>query len=808
MKIIKSVEKEMKESYIDYAMSVIIGRALPDVRDGLKPVHRRILYAMHLMGNNHNKPYKKSARVIGETMGKFHPHGDTAIYDSIVRMAQEFSMRYELVDGQGNFGSIDGDRAASMRYTEMRLSRIAEEVLKDIDKETVDWAPNFDGTLQEPMVLPSKVPNLIINGSSGIAVGMATNMLPHNLIETVNALIYMIDNPNADINEIMKLLPAPDFPTGGIIMGTMGVKKVYVHGRGNITVRAKTSIIETKKGHQIRITEFPYQTNKAMIIAKIAGLVKNKNLDGIKDIKDMSDRKGILVIIDIEKGFDPEVVLKNLYKHTDLQKNFGVINLALVNGIPRLLGIKQLLSKFIDFRIEIVTKRTKFDLEKAEQRRHIVKGLLVAVNNINKTVEIIKSAQDVKQALQKLISEFNITEIQGKAILDMKLHKLTGLEIEKLETEIKELNEKIIELNKILENKNVLMNVIKTELEEIRDKYGDKRKTEISTDFIEEVDIDELVNDEPVVIILTNNGYVKRVPVEEYRSQGRGGKGVRSRSIKSEDIVKNMITAKNRDMLLVFTDDGKVYWLKAYKIPEMGRYAKGKHIRNLLQIGQTSVRSIIPVRKWDGYLVTFTKKGIVKRTKLSAYSHPRVNGIIALKLKNDDKVVDVKRTTGEDDIIIITKQGMAIRFSENNVREVGRTAQGVTGIRMKEDNKVVSACIAKDQILTIKENGIGKRTEIKDYRRQYRGGHGVIDIKTKQGKVVSAHNVTDNDDVMLLSSKGMVVRTPVKNIRTVGRNTKGVRIMRLKENDKIVASAVISKKLDNENDTENQKNKN
>lgn len=789
MEIIKPIEKEMKESYIDYAMSVIVGRALPDVKDGLKPVHRRILYTMYLMGNFHNKPYKKSARIVGECLGKFHPHGDSAVYDAMVRMAQDFSMRYPLIDGQGNWGSVDGDSAAAMRYTEARLSQLAEEMLKDIDKDTVDFVPNFDGSLNEPVVLPSKVPNLIINGSSGIAVGMATNMPPHNLRETIDALILLIDNPTASLEDIMEKLPGPDFPTGGVIVGKKGIINAYMYGKGSITLRAKTEIVENEKGAQIRITEFPYQTNKAQTITAIANLVKAKKLEGIKDIKDLSDRRGLLVVIDIEKGYDPNVVLKNLYKHTDLEKNIGVINLALVDGVPRLLGIKQLLTKFIDFRREVVLRRTKFDLKKAEERRHIVKGLIIAVNNIDQTVKIIRESKDPKEALQSLKISFGITEKQAKAILDMRLQRLTGLEREKLDTELKQLERDIEKYNEIIENEKVLMNVIKQELIEIKERFGDDRKTEIIEDDGEVIENDELVHDEPVVIIMTKKGYIKRVLLKEYRQQGRGGKGVIGIRTDS-DIVKDVIVAKNRDWLLVFTEDGKLYWLKAYRIPEMGRYAMGRHIKNLLNI-QSDVRAVIPVREWDGYLFTVTEKGIVKRTRLSAYSHPRVTGIIALKLKENDKVVDVKKTSGNDDIVIITKNGMAIRFGESDVREMGRTAHGVTGIRLKNDDKVVALCIAKDQILTITEEGYGKRTDVNLYRKQHRGGHGVIGIKTTKGKVVSAHNVTDNDEVILLSSSGRMVRIPVNTISKVGRNTQGVRLMKLDDDEKIVASAVV-----------------
>ncbi|MCC7570433.1 DNA gyrase subunit A [Candidatus Micrarchaeota archaeon] len=792
--LIKPIEKEMKESYIDYSMSVIIGRALPDVRDGLKPVHRRILFAMHAMGNTHSKAYKKCARIVGETLGKFHPHGDLAVYNSLVRMAQDFSMRYELIDGQGNFGSVDGDSAAAMRYTEARLSKISDEILKDIEKETVNFTDNFDGSLQEPVVLPTKIPTLLVNGSSGIAVGMATNMLPHNLGEVVDALIMTIDTPSVDLTEILKVLPGPDFPTGGTIMGKNGILNAYKNGRGSIRVNAKAEIVETKKGMQIRITELPYQTNKASLIGKIASLVKHKKLEGVRDIRDMSDRRGMLVLVDIDKGFDPDVVLKNLYQLTDLSKTYGIINLAIVNGIPKQLNMKQLLNNFIDFRRDIVLKRTKFDLKKAEERKHLVEGLITCVNNIDETVKIVKQSNDPKEASEKLMSRFNLSEVQAKAILDMKLQKLTGLERSKLEDELKDLQIKIKAYKTIIDNESVLMQVIRDELLEIKEKYGDKRKTEISNQVFETFDNDELVNDDQVVIILTQDGYVKRVQMDEYRAQGRGGKGVIGMKTK-EDMVDDIIAVKNRDWLLVFTEDGKVYWIKAYQIPEMGRYAKGRHIKNLLQVGDSKVRTVIPVNNdWKGYLFAVTEKGYVKRTELKAYSHPRSNGIIALSLRENDRVVGVKRTEGEDDIIIITHKGLAIRFDERDARSMGRTAQGVRGIRLKKEDRVVALCVAKDQTLTITENGYGKRTAIEDYRKQKRGGKGVIGIKTTKGNVVSAHNVTDEDEVILLSTSGKIVRIAVNSIRVVGRNTVGVRLMRLdlEASETVVASSVVA----------------
>ena len=792
--IIRPIEKEMKESYIDYAMSVIVGRALPDVRDGLKPVHRRILYSMDQLSNYHNKPYKKCARIVGDTLGKYHPHGDQSVYNALVRMAQDFSMRYQLIDGQGNFGSIDGDSAAAMRYTESRMSRIAEEMLTDIDKKTVKMTENFDGTLKEPTVLPVTIPNLVVNGSTGIAVGMATNMLPHNLGETIEVLKMLIDNPQTTIEEIIAVMPGPDLPTGGILLGNYGVKSIFEKGRGSIIVRAKTEIVIKDKGSLIKIYEFPYMVNKANTIEKIAILIKNKKIEGIRDIKDLSDRKGILVEIDITRGYEPNVVLNNLFKHTDLEKHYGVINLALVNNVPRQLGIKQLLNKFIDFRKEIVTKRTQFDLDKAEERKHIVDGLIIAVNNIDKMIKTIKAADNPQHAAIELIKLFTVSDKQAKAILEMKLQKLTGLEREKLDKERNELEKLITWLRSILDNESILMKLIRDEFVEIKNKYGDDRRTTISNEVFGDIDDDSLVNDEPVVIILTDGGYIKRVSLEEYRSQARGGKGVIGLKA-NEDIVKDVIAARNRDWLLVFTDDGKVRWIKAYRIPQMGRYAQGRHIKNLLNTETTNVRAIIPVTKWEGYLITLTEKGFIKRTKLEEYSRPRSGGIIALKLREGDKVIDVKKTTGEDDIVMITRNGMAIRFDENDARKMSRVTQGVTGMRLKNDDKVIAACVARDQILTIIEEGYGKRTMISNYRTQKRGGYGVIDIKTDRGKVISAHNVTDDHEVILLSKKGMMVRMPVKDIRQVGRNTKGVRVMRLNEDDVIISSTIINDRI-------------
>lgn len=790
----KTIEKEMKNSYMEYAMSVIVGRALPDIRDGLKPVHRRVLFAMQELGNNHDKPHKKSARITGEVMGKFHPHGDQAIYDTIVRMTQDFSLRYPLIDGQGNFGSIDGDNAAAMRYTEIRMNKICEEMVADIEKNTVDFIPNFDGSLVEPTVLPAKIPNLLINGSSGIAVGMATNVPPHNLIEVVDALIAYIDNPDIEITEIMRYLPGPDFPTGGKIVGKSGIYNAYSTGRGIISIRGKAEIIEGK--NIIKIIELPYQVNKSELVKKIAHLVRLKHIEEISDIRDKSDRTGMEIEIILKKGCDPNVVLNKLYVKTELEKVFGIINLALVNNEPRFLNIKQMLREFIRFRTNIVTKRCKFELKKSEERHHILCGLVIALENIDEVVMLIKKAESPQKAREDLILKYLLTELQASSILDMKLGRLTGLERTKIEEEQKNLQTRIGELKEILEDKIKLLNIIKEELEEIKNKYGDKRRTEILEDE-EDIVLEQLIPHEESVIILTQDDYIKRISLDEYKTQKRGGKGIIAAGTKEEDSIKDVIICDTHDYLMFFSNNGIVRWMKAYKVPQTMRYSLGKPIINLLDMHENEkIQSMIKVSNFSEaeYLVLTTKKGLIKRTSLESFSKPRKGGIIAIKLIETDELIDVKKTSGNDEIFIATKNGFSIHFEEKQIRETGRAAQGVRGIRLRKTDEVVGTATNTAQaVLTITENGFGKRTPLDEYRKQTRGGKGVINIQTKgrNGEVIGVIAVNDNDEIILISSSSKIIRMPVINISVVGRNTKGVRLMKLDENEKITAIAHV-----------------
>ncbi len=793
----RTLEKEMKTSYMDYAMSVIVGRALPDVRDGLKPVHRRAIFAMHELGNYHNKPHKKSARIVGEIMGKFHPHGDQAIYNTIVRMAQTFSLRYPLVDGQGNFGSIDGDEAAHMRYSEVRMSKICEEMIADIDKKTVKFTPNFDGSLNEPVVLPSKIPNLLINGSSGIAVGMATNIPPHNLNEVSDALLALIDNPDIEIPEIMKFLPGPDFPTGGQIVGRSGIQSAYTTGKGIISIRGKAEIIEkTKERTKIKITEIPYQVNKSSLIKKMADLVKIKQIEEIADIKDKSDRRGLEIEIVLKRGCDPNLVLNKLYVKTDLEKVFGIINLALVNNEPKFLNIKKMLKEFVRFRTDIVTKRCKFDLQKAEDRIHILYGLIIALENIDNIVALIKKANNPPEAKEKLISKYKLTEIQAGAILDMKLSKLTGLERTKIEEEQKTLEKLIKELKEILGDKIKILDLIKEELEEIKRKYGDERKTSILENE-DDIVLEQLIPHEKSVIIITQSDYIKRISLDEYKTQRRGGKGMIATGTKEEDIVKDVIICDTHDYLLFFSNKGIVRWMKAYRIPQTGRYSLGKPIVNLLNMDkEEKILSWIKVSdfKEAEYLIMTTKNGLIKRTSLSAYSKPRKGGIISIKLTDTDELIEVKKTSGKDEIFIGTKNGFAIHFYEQQIRETGRATQGVRGIRLRKGDEVVGMTTnTAPAILTITENGYGKRTLLEEYRKQARGGKGIINIQTRgrNGNVIGVIAVNEEDEAIIISSGSKIIRMPVKNISIIGRNTKGVRLMRLDENEKITAIAHI-----------------
>lgn len=787
------IEKDMKNSYMDYAMSVIVGRALPDVRDGLKPVHRRILFGMHELNNVHNKPYKKSARVVGEVLGKFHPHGDSAIYDSLVRMAQDFSLRYLLVEGQGNFGSIDGDNPAHMRYTEVRMKLLAEEMLTDLEKNTVEFVPNFDGSLKEPLVLPSKIPNLLINGSSGIAVGMATSIPPHNVSEVVDALIALIEGEEK--STVVAKVKGPDFPTGGIIVGKSGIYQAYGTGRGKIKVRARCEIEEDE--HSIVITEIPYQVTKSSIIEKIVEAVKDKRIEGIRGVHDHSDKDGIRVVVELKRGENPEIVLNQLYKHTPLESTFGIINLVLVNNEPKLLDLHSLLNEFLEFRKQIVTKRCEFELKEAEARAHILEGLKKALENIDEVVSLLKKSKDPKEALSSLTNIYSLTEIQAKAILDMKLSKLISLEQQKLIEEYNKLLKKIIELKEVLGDINKVLAIIKEELEEVRARYGDNRKTEI-IEGEEEIEVEELIPNEEVVLMITNRGYIKRVDLDEYKSQRRGGKGVIGIGTKEEDAIDDVIVARNHNYLLFFTNKGRVHWLKTYRIPEAGRYSSGKAIVNLLNLEdkEEKITSWIAVKEFNEneYLSMVTKKGIVKRTSLMNFSRPRKGGIIAINLKEEDELESVLKSDGKQSLLIATKNGLAIRFKEEDAREIGRTGMGVIGIRLRADDQVIGAAVCnKPTILTVTENGFGKRTPIDDYRVQGRGGHGVINIKTegRNGKVVKARAVDDNDQIIVVSSKGQAIRIPVSNISVVGRNTMGVTIIRLKENEKVGSFAVI-----------------
>ncbi|MFW6375553.1 MAG: DNA gyrase subunit A [Thermoplasmatota archaeon] len=803
----KHIEEEMKDSYINYAMSVIVGRALPDVRDGLKPVHRRILYSMYQEGLRSNKPHKKSARVVGDVLGKYHPHGDQAVYDALVRMSQDFSLRYPLVDGQGNFGSLDGDEAAAMRYTEARMEPIAEEMMEDIDKETVEFRDNYDGSLEEPVVLPSKLPNLLLNGASGIAVGMSTNIPPHNLNELVNAIKLLIDEPESDVLDLMEELPAPDFPTGGIIYGYNGVYKAYKEGRGKITIRAKTRT-EDLGGDRSRIIvdEIPYQVNKAKLVESIARLVKDDVINEISDLRDESDREGIRVVIDLKRGSLPEVVLNKLFKHTQMEVTFGVINLALVDDEPEVLDLKETLNHYIDHRVDVVTRRTKYDLDKAEDRAHILEGLLTALDNMDEVIKIIRSSEDQDEAKDRLTSNFLLSDKQAQAILEMQLRRLTGLEREKLQDEYEELQHKIRKLKEILGDKQKVLDIIKDELDELAEKYGDERRTEINKDAVE-VETEDLIPEEDLVVTLTHKGYIKRIPVETYRQQRRGGVGLIGMDTKDEDYVVDLFVANSHDYLLFFTNKGRVYWLKAYKLPKGSRRSKGRPIVNMLPRldDDEKIEDLIPVSEFseDEYLLFSTKKGKIKRTSLAAYSNPRVTGIWAIRLQEDDELVDTKLSDGSMEVMLATKNGQAIRFDEDDVRPTGRYTMGVKGARLEDDDEVVSMTLVEedDMILTLTEKGYGKRSHVDNYRKTNRGAKGVITMRTEErnGNVVCVRRVEEDQEIILASESGMIIRTDVDDISIQGRNTMGVRTMRLKENDRLIGmSKVIGEKEEEE----------
>ncbi len=781
------IDEEMKNSYMDYAMSVIVSRALPDVRDGLKPVHRRILYGMYELGLYHNKPYKKSARIVGEVMGKYHPHGDQAIYNTLARMAQDFSMRYVLVDGQGNFGSIDGDEPAAMRYTEARLSRIAEEMLKDIDMETVDFMPNFDGSLKEPVVLPAKVPNLLINGSSGIAVGMATNMPPHNLGEVVDALIYLIDNPDAEVGELLQFVKGPDFPTGGQVIGYGGLMDAYTTGKGKIRIRARYEI----EGDKIIIHEIPYEVNKSNLLKKIASLVREDRIRGISDLKDESDREGIRIVIKVKRDMNPEIVVNQLLEHTELEVTYGIINLVLVNGVPKILNLKELMQEYLKHRMEVLVRKLNYQLKKARERKHIIDGLVRALSMIDEVIATIKASKNVKDATQNLIN-MGFTELQAKAILEMRLQKLTSMEIASLQEENRKLEEEIARMEDLLAYEEKRYDVIKEELLEIKGKYGDSRKTEILREAIEKRNIEDLIPNKPTVVILTEKGYIRRIPPEEYRAQGRGGKGVMIHYGEG-DVPRDIVSANLHDYLLFFTKNGRLYWLKAYNVPEGSRRSRGRAIINVLPKLGSEVIRMLSVSDFNGYLFFVTRNGIVKRTPLEYFSHPRSLGIRAITFDEDDELVDVLVTTGSEDIFLFTKYGMAIRFSEDDVRAMGRSARGVRGIKLRDGDEVISAgtTLNGHLVFTVLSSGYGKRTNVDEYRRIRRGGYGVRNINTRGARVVKSMLVGDDEEILILTLQGKSIRIRVSDVSVFSRTARGVKLINLDEGDEVINAAKL-----------------
>ncbi len=800
------IEDEMRQSYMDYAMSVIIGRALPDVRDGLKPVHRRVLYAMYDMGNVWNSPYKKSARVVGDVIGKYHPHGDMAVYDTIVRMAQDFSMRYPLVDGQGNFGSIDGDPPAAMRYTEIRMDQLASEILADLDKETVDFIPNYDDSLKEPTVLPSRIPNLLVNGSSGIAVGMATNIPPHNLGEVVDSIVAMVEKPDISVKELMKYIPGPDFPTGGFIHGKEAIAQAYAEGRGIIQMRGKafTETVKRTGKEQIIISEIPYMINKVRLIEQIAGLVQEKKIEGISDLRDESDREGMRIVIELKRDTVAEVVINQLYKHTALQESFGVNMLAIADGRPKLLSLRDALKAFLDHRKEVVTRRTAYDLRKAEERLHILEGLKIALDHLDAVIALIRRSQDPKGAKAGLMQSFGLTEIQAQAILEMRLQRLTGLEREKILQEHKETLELIAKLKGILADEKEIYRIIVEELKEIKERYGDERRTQILA-HTEEISIEDLIVDEDMVVTISHEGYIKRNPATLYRAQHRGGKGKIGTTTREEDFVEYLFVASTHSYILFFTTVGKVYWIKVHELPQAGRAARGKPIVNLLHLEEgEKVSAFLSVREFqEGRFVVFaTKKGLIKKTELMAYANPRSSGIRAIALEQGDEVIGVRLTDGQQAIILSTLDGQSIRFKEAQVRPTGRGTYGVVGMRLDKGDAVVSMEMLSlgADILTVAENGYGKRTAIEEYRLQSRGGKGIITMKTtdKTGRVVGVQQVTEEDQLMLITNKGKIIRLRVKDIRVIGRNTQGVHLIDLENGERVVSLARLAEKEEEE----------
>ena len=800
----RDIVDEMNESYLNYSMSVIVSRALPDVRDGLKPVHRRILYGMSELGSSWNRPYKKCARIVGEVMGKYHPHGDSSIYDALVRMAQDFSMRYELVDGQGNFGSIDGDNAAAMRYTESRMTKLSAELLKDLEKDTVEWGPNFDETLKEPTVLPTTVPTLLVNGSEGIAVGMATKIPPHNLCEIIDGLVALINNKNITTEELMEHIKGPDFPTAGMILGIDGLKLAYETGRGKIKMRARAHIETAKNGKDsVVITEVPYQTNKANVVEKIADLVRDKKIVGITDLRDESDKDGIRVVIETKRDAVPEVILNQLYQQTQLQDTFGIILLALVDGVPKIMPIKKVLEHFVDFRHEVVVRRTEFDLKAAEARAHILEGLKIALDNIDEIISIIKGSKDPAQAKEGLMNAFNLSEIQSQAILDMRLQKLTGLEVEKVVAEYKEVIKLISFLKGILDSKSQRMDIIKEEMLLVKDEFGDERRTEI-VPVDSNFSMEDMIAEEEVVLTITHSGYIKRTALNTYRTQRRGGRGVQGATSNDEDFVEHLFIANTHNYMLFFTNLGKCYWLKVYDIPQGGRATKGRAIVNLIgcEPGE-KVEAFVSVKEFDDnhYIVMATRKGLVKKTVLSAYSKPRKGGIYAIEIRDGDTLIEARITNGENDILLGTRGGKSIRFSEKNIRPTGRKTMGVKGITLssKEDYVIAMLVVKREgTILVATEKGLGKRTDVIQYRTQTRGGKGVMTMRVteKTGKMVSIMEVVDADDLIVITDKGVLMRQPVSQIRTIGRVTQGVKLVKLDDGTKISS---ISRVINDDN---------
>jgi DNA gyrase subunit A len=793
-----NIEDEMKKSYLEYSMSVIVGRALPEIRDGLKPVHRRVLYAMYELKSNYDRPFKKSARIVGDVIGKFHPHGDTAVYDTIVRMAQDFSMRYQLIDGQGNFGSIDGDPPAAMRYTEVRMTHLSQSFLSDIDKETVDFIPTYDGSILEPVVLPTAIPNLLVNGSSGIAVGMATNIPPHSLSEICEGIIRMIDYPEVGLKDLMEIVPGPDFPTGGFILGKKGIEEAYKTGRGIIKVRARAFVENIANNREkIIVSEIPYQVNKGRLLEKIAELVKEKKIEGVSDIRDESDRDGMRIVIEVKRDAMALVILNHLYKFTQMEVSFGIILLAIVNGRPEVLTLKQIFEHFIAHRREIIIRRTVYELKKAEDRAHILEGLKKALDFLDDVIELIRSSSDAKEAKNRLMVEFDFSNVQAQAILDMRLQRLTGLEREKINKEHRELIKDIARFKAILESQAMVFQMIKDEMKEIQEQHGDERRTEIIADA-EDIDIEDLIAEEDMVVTISHQGYIKRSPSSLYRAQHRGGKGLTAVKPKEEDFIEHLFVASSHDYFLFFTNKGRVYWKKVHEIPEAGRMSRGKAIVNLLDVQKGEhVATTLSLRDFvEGrYLVMATKKGIIKKSKLELYSHPRSAGIIGLKIMDGDELIAVRVTTGEYDIFLTTRKGKSIRSHEHELREMGRVAAGNIGIRMEPDDEVVGMDILREgaTILTVTENGYGKRTRTDEYRRQARGGKGILTIKTteRNGPVIYSCQVTDEDQLMIITGHGKIIRLRASDISVIGRNTQGVKLIDLGEGEKVVSVAKL-----------------